>query len=184
MTTMKRSHLPIDSMQTRHSGLTNAVADSYSEAARVCLDRHHNPPIDITLDSNAYNEVIVAEWDPPDDQTRAAWANEIDATEAGAYACALAAIEVADGLVAVHRAETRTGADYYVAPIGSKVADLEDCIRFEISGVDRGTLSVVKQRLAAKLKQAMAGDSNLPAMAGVVGFGARVILLASMDGPR
>lgn len=181
---MKHPHLPIRGMQKRHSGLTEAVAGSYSEAARVCLNRHHTSPVDIELASKRMDGVVVAEWEAPDEQTKAAWANEIDATEAGAYACALAAIEVADGLVAVHRAETKTGADYYVAPSGTEVEDLEDCIRFEISGVDKGTTSTVKQRLAAKLKQAAAGDSNLPAMAGVVGFGARLILLAPLDEPQ
>jgi hypothetical protein len=55
--------------------------------------------------------------------------------------------------------------------------DLEDALRLEVSGVDKGVERVVKARLAAKLEQARCGHSNLPAMAGVVGFLSRLILL-------
>ena len=173
--------LPLAAMHTRHGGLTEATANYYVEAASVCLDRHHQPPREIKIDSNGTRYPVVAEWQPPDDRTRGAWANETDTTEDGAYACALAAAEVRKGLVAVHRAETRTGADWYVAPKGKTVDDLEDCLRFEVSGVDRGTEAAVVQRLQKKLQQAASGDSNLPAMAGVVGFKEALVMLASLD---
>ena len=170
-------------MAQRHTGLTRPVADSYAEAARVCLDRHHQSPTDFDLDRSGRLSEAVVEWQPPDARTRGAWANETDATEAGASACALAAVEMTDGLVAVRRAETRTGADYYVAPPGGASADdLEDCMRLEVSGVDRGPENVVRQRLNAKLRQAAAGNSNLPALAGVVGFKTRLIAVAELEG--
>ena len=71
-----------------------------------------------------------------------------------------------------------TGADYYVACPGEAANDLENCLRLEISGVDRGSLATATRRLAQKLDQLARGASNLPAMAGVVGFEARAILLA------
>ena len=85
-----------------------------------------------------------------------------------------------NGLVAVHRAETLTGADYYIARPGDSPHDLEDCQRLEVSGVDRGLQGAVEKRLRAKLDQAAAGRSNLPALAGVVGFRARLVLLADL----
>ncbi len=39
----------------------------------------------------------------------------------------------------------------------------------------------VERRLIDKLAQAAAGNSNLPAMAGVVGFRARLIVLADLE---
>ncbi|HEY7617774.1 MAG TPA: hypothetical protein VH744_13295, partial [Terriglobales bacterium] len=69
--------------------------------------------------------------------------------ESGAYACALAATELARGYVAVGRAETRTGADYYIALSGQIIEDLEDCLRLEVSGTD-SEVSVVKTRLKGK----------------------------------
>jgi hypothetical protein len=119
----------------------------------------------------------MAEWDATDEVVRAAWANETDTTEMGAYACVLAAVEIAIGLVAIRRAETLTGADYYVAPPGSVVNDLEDCVRLEISGMDKGSGPAVQYRVKAKLDQAARGDSNLPAIAGVIGFQSCLIVL-------
>ncbi len=177
-----RPALPIQDMAQRHTGLTKAIADSYSEAARVCLARHHQSPTDFDLDRSGKRTGATVVWQPPDARTRGAWANETDATEDGASACALAAVELTDGLVAVRRAETRTGADYYVAPHGASADDLEDCLRLEVSGVDRGPEQTVRQRLNAKLRQAAAGNSNLPALAGVVGFKARLIAVADLKG--
>lgn len=39
-------------MASRHSGLTPATADANTEAAAVYLDRHHQPPLDMTLDQD------------------------------------------------------------------------------------------------------------------------------------
>jgi hypothetical protein len=36
--------LPLQNMADRHPVLTSAVAENYLEAARVCLDRHHESP--------------------------------------------------------------------------------------------------------------------------------------------
>ena len=109
-----------------------------------------------------------------------AWANGNDATELGACACALAAVELADDMAAVWRAKTKTGVDYYIAPRGSTMQDLEDRLRLEVSGVDAGPESTVNRRLKDKLAQAAAGSSNLLAMAGVVGFKAKLIMLADL----
>lgn len=153
--------LPIHDMHQRHVGLTRAVADSYIEAAGVCLDRHHHSPTDFDLDRSGSQSTVAVEWQPPDARTRGAWANETDTTEAGAYACALAAVDLADGLVAVHRAETRTGADYYVAPRGDSLDDLEDCLRLEVSGVDRGAAARDRAAPEDQVGSAAAGNSNL-----------------------
>lgn len=177
---MKRI-LPLYDMDRRHVGLTKAISDSYTEAARVCLDRHHRPPTDFQVSKDHSSTEALVRWAVTDERTRRAWANEIDATESGAYAFALAAVELVDGLVAVHRAETKTGADYYVAPKGTSPDDLEDCLRLEVSGVDRGSDGLVRQRLSTKLKQVAAGCSNLPAVAGVVGFQTRLIMLAALE---
>jgi hypothetical protein len=48
--------------------------------------------------------------------------------------------------------------------------DLERSVRLEVSGTDEGSLSMIKSRLRQKLEQAGRVDSNLPALATVVGF--------------
>lgn len=168
-------------MADRHSGLTRPIADGYVEAARVCLDRHHTSPQKFAIRNEAGSLDALAEWEPAGSRIRAAWANEIDATEAGAYAFALAAVELAEGLYAVRRAETRTGADYYIAPSGKTIEDLEDCLRLEVSGTDAGNETVVEQRLKEKIQQAAKGESNLPAIAAVVGFQVSLIILKNVE---
>ncbi len=178
---MSKPKLPLYDLSLRHVGLTDAIAAYYTEAARVCLDRHYQSPIDFDIDDSGEKLQALTEWEATDDRTKSAWANEIDTTEAGAYACVLAAVELANGMVAVYRAETKTGADYYIAPAEGSIDDLEGCLRLEVSGIDKGLVSSVVQRLKAKLDQAASGASNLPAMAGVVGFQARLIMLKPVD---
>jgi hypothetical protein len=59
----------------------------------------------------------------------------------------------------------------------------EGYLRLEVSGIDRGTAAAVARRLQQKIEQAAAGNSNLPAMAGVVGFLAELILLEVVEAP-
>ena len=178
---MPLPQLPLFDLSERHPGLTPAVASNYIEAASVCLDRHHSPPEEFSLlDGDRSTEAVVS-WMRPDDRTRNAWANESDATRDGAYACALAAVELAYEMVAVRRAETMTGADYYIGKLGQAFEDLEGCFRLEVSGIDRGNDTIVTQRLKQKVNQAAVGKSNLPAMACVVGFQVRKIVLQSVE---
>lgn len=149
----------------------------------MCLDRHRQSPIGVQIDNSGTGFSTSVAWAATDERTRNAHANEIDATEAGAYACVLAAVELAMRMVAIHRAETATGADYYIALAGTTAADLEAALRLEVSGVDKGSPVAVNQRLSVKLEQAAMGASNLPALAGVVGFRASLIMLQPVQGP-
>lgn len=121
-------------------------------------------------------------WQPADENCRRAWANIIDTTENGAYGVALAAVEMMRGMVAISRAETLTGADFYIAPISESYEDLEDCFRLEVSGTDSDRLSDVRARLRQKLKQTQNGNSDLPAIALVIGFQVKVILIQTATG--
>jgi hypothetical protein len=167
-------------MAERHQALTQSVAGSYLEAARVCLDRHHSSPKEFTLEDDRVESVAKIEWEVTDSRIQAAWANADDATRDGAYAFAIAATELLRGMVAVRRAETRTGADYYIALSDQDLEDLENCFRLEVSGTDSDK-SEVKRRLRVKLEQARQGNSNLPALAAVIGFRVQLILLQTVD---
>jgi hypothetical protein len=173
--------LRFSDLSARHLGVSDGISNNYSEAARVCLDRHHKSPMEFRLRDNGKDKVASARWVMADDRTRNAWANKDDATEAGAYALALAAIEVLRGLVAVGRAETRTGADYYLCEPNSTLEDLEASFRLEVSGTDEGSDSIIRSRLREKLDQAKRGNSNLPAIASVVGFAALQIVSADLS---
>jgi hypothetical protein len=160
------------------------LSDSFHEAASVCLARHHNTPANINVSSGSKNSKHQVWFLTPDQRMLNAWANDIDTTEFGAYGVALAAVETTEGLVAMRRAETLTGADWYVVPIGEAVEDLEACHRLEVSGVNAGGLTDVEARLRQKLEQTRRGRSNLPAIAAVVGFKEKLVLIRRVEAER
>jgi len=121
------------------------------------------------------------EWELPSARARAGWANHPEATEHGACALVLASVESALGLVAISRAETRSGADYYVAPVGSDPTEMESAIRLEISGVDSGSVRLLYGRVRRKIEQVLRGTGDLPAFVGVVGFGCKRIVLEAVE---
>ena len=175
--------LPIHDMASRHPGLTEAIADHYLEAARICLDRHHQPPIDFDVEYDGDLKRAKTDWQPADSRARNAWANEIDATEAGAYACALAAAELAMGMVAVHRAEQGDGADYYIAPNDERRNDRSFWRRLEVSGIgtDIDAPGLINQRVRDKIAQLANARHARPGTAGVVGFKAKSIRLVDEE---
>lgn len=172
--------LALDGLASRHPGLTPALGTAYAEAARVCLDRHHASPIQCQIHDPASHVEATVSWQPTSRRERRAWRNDTDATACGAYAFALAATELTQGLVAVCRASTLTGADYYLAPKGSDIEDIESCVRLEVSGIDRDRPSRVKERIRKKKDQCARGKSDLPAMVGVVCFQRAMIVTESL----
>lgn len=174
------SELNLSGMEQRHPALTAAIASAYHEAATVCLSRHHVSPVKVAMVNNGNPSESKIVWTAPDQRTVNAWANDIDATEAGAYCCVIAGVEHVRGQVALRRAETGTGADYYIGDPETNTEDLEDCIRLEVSGVDKGNVDVMSARLRSKIEQAKRGQSNLPAVAGVVGFGQKTIMISDV----
>lgn len=172
--------LPLENMAIRHTGLTHFNAGCYLEAARVCLDRHHTPPTDFEYQNDQEEGITAVHWEITDKRTKDAYNNESDATRDGAYIFALAALEMLSGLVAVRRAETQTGADYYVAPIGEIAEDLEGWWRLEVKGTDQSKVKM-RSKLREAIDQTLAGDSNLPAIAAVIGFKERLIILKTVE---
>jgi hypothetical protein len=169
--------LQLESLHDRHTGLTASLAGTFYEAASVCLSRHYDSPVNMEVKCNGNCNTRSVDFQKPDARTVNAYANDIDTTEFGAYGISLAAVEAEEQLVAVRRAETLTGADWYVAPVGTEPDDLENCFRLEVSGTDSGSGSILKSLLKQKTNQTQRGKSNLPAIASVVGFKERIIMI-------
>jgi hypothetical protein len=151
-----------------------------TEAAEVALARHHSPPATtFVVSCGEKGSERTLEWGLPTPAALRAWNNRDDTTRDGAYIVAIAAVEAEMGLVALMRAETRTGADYYVGEAGS--SNVECALRLEVSGVDSGDIPTVRRRLKQKVQQTREGDSNLPAIAGVVGFREAVVLVSDIE---
>lgn len=98
--------LKIDGLSERHPGLSPGTALSSYEAASVCLHRHHKSPCEIGVEDGETKIKVEVAWPAVDQTLQKAWANDNDATEAGAYGMAIAAVEVSRSLYAVSRAET------------------------------------------------------------------------------
>ena len=178
----------VESLHERHFGLTKQICAHYAQAASVCMSRHHDPPAVIRVSEGENDQSFVAHWSAATVRDRGAWANDNDATEVGAYGFALGAAEAFLGLVAVRRAEGGTGADYYVAPHGAgdypsdEMLDLEEAVRLEVSGIDRSKHEhVILGRLRQKVEQTRRGQSNLPAISGVVAFDLRRIIFQKAE---
>jgi len=164
----------------RHPGVSAGVCQAFSEAAEVCMSRYHKPPVTtFSIECCGSTSKRGLLWEQPSEVVERAWNNRDDATRDGAYIVSIAAVERELGLVAFSRAETRTGADYYVGQ--SEATDLEEAIRLEVSGVDHGDTSAIKKRLRDKERQAQEGDSFLPAYASVVGFRETTILISFVE---
>ena len=57
---------------------------------------------------------------------------------------------------------------------------MENCFRLEVSGTNLDKAEV-KKRLRIKIEQTKKGNSNLPALAAIVGFKVHLILLQTVD---
>ncbi len=167
----------------RHPGVSAAVCEAFSEAAEVCLARHHEPPrTSLQVACAGRESVRSLKWSTPDETAQRSWRNRDDATRDGAYVVSLAVVEHELGMVALSRADIRTGADYYVGRPESP--DLEEAFRLEVSGLDEGGLADIRRRLRSKEDQAARGDSFLPAYASVVGFREAAVLVSLVGDSR
>lgn len=171
--------MQLSNLDKRHPGVSQGIAMAYREAAEVCLGRHGRPPSVFSLIHDDGSAVVVdVDWSVPSSSLMSAWANVIDATEFGAYCVALAAVEITCDLYAVYRAETQSGADYYLAPKDFNATDLEDLVRLEVSGIDKSTPQIIASRLRQKLQQIRRGASNTPGIASIVVFDQLVVISA------
>jgi len=167
-------------LHLRHPGLTVDLCRAYAEAAGVCLSRHHTSPIEMSLTGVFGHCRRQVSWQAPTGRAVRAWANRDVATRDGAYSLSLAAVEAEYGLTAITRADTRTGADFYVAPHGEH-EDLENACRLEVSGLDQTGESKLRSRLRRKIAQVAGGSASGPSLVVVVGFSAGRIAMAEVE---
>lgn len=175
------SELSLDDLAAIHPCITEELAGALAQAAKVCLDRHHRPPIALFVEEGAIEDNVSLRWEPTSARARAGWGDQNDTIEWTAVGVALAFLGTARELVAVRRARRVSGADYYVAAKGASLDDLEGAVRLEISGIESGGVSEVRRRLFEKLSQLHRAAEFTPGIAVVVGFAARAVHLATLD---
>jgi hypothetical protein len=141
----------LDRLHERHPGLTPALGDTFAEAARVSLSRHHESPVFLEIRFHDAQERRGLLFDQPEERTKNAHANLTDATSWGAYGISLAVLDAVAGLV---------GSDWYVAPADAPDDDLEATLRLEVGGVGPGTVADVLRYLKSKVEQAGPGGGR------------------------
>ena len=154
---------------------------AFVQAARVCLDRHHSSPIELSMVEDEFESRVGLGWVPATDTMKRSWGNQNDVIEWGAVAVTLMMLGGVRGLVATQRAQRGSGADYYVSPQDASDEDLEGAIRLEVSGLDSGEVQDLARRLRQKVDQLKDGNSNTPGIAVVVGFSAKSLHLATLE---
>jgi hypothetical protein len=153
--------------------LTEAFGKMMAEAASVCFDACGHETVvrmlvQAQIDGTWSRDVEVHRW-PVDDHMRRSFNDLEEAVEYGSYGLAILLIKKIAGFAVVERSAQGTGIDYWLgdhvegAPIQSKA-------RLEVSGILRGTDSVVRRRINDKVAQATANSSPLPTYVVVVRY--------------
>jgi hypothetical protein len=57
-------------MSDRHPELTQPLAASYNESARVCLDRHHTSPTEFNVQNGTKRMQATVEWETIDERAQ------------------------------------------------------------------------------------------------------------------
>lgn len=159
-TTLHLAELPDTCRALARNHVANLV-----DAASVMFDKFHQPPADGVIDFDSKTQPLLVSWDPPAPRLRETHANELDATEEGAYAVAFSAV-MSHGFVVRRRVHHGSGADYLLSREGEPDNDF---VKLEVSGVARGDKRLAA-RLETKIRQVAGGDLPRPGLAVVVGF--------------
>lgn len=144
-----------------------------AEAAAVCLEAEEHSPDQraILRVHGEFAGELDLSWDAAPPSAAATWADEPYATEQGAYGIALLLVEESTGLTAVERARKGGGFDYWLGAEDAGQDLFQSRTRLEVSGIRRGSRSVVQSRVRRKLQQTQKYDEPLPAIIVVVEFG-------------
>ena len=157
--------------------ITPAVGNMLAEGAGVCLESQgHDQGVELVV-SGGESDTYPLTWTPVTEQTLRAWADERYATKHGAEAIA-ALLAIHDlGYAEVEASRQGTGIDYWLGEPSDYI--FEPTGRLEVSGIRRGTESVVRTRVNQKLRQTDRSDATgLPAVVIVVEFGTPVAEVA------
>ena len=177
-----RQELSLRNLHERHRALTVPLAGTYEEAASVCLQRHHTPPVDVILADNGSRSSASVNWVSLTSglamlgitRPMRPGTAPMGVSSLGLRCCA---------------ACTRCGAPRpEQGP--TTTSDRRDRASTTLKSVfdwkSRVLTTATRRRFSGasgtKVRQARAGNSSLPAVAGIFGFSAK--LLTVQDVPE
>lgn len=161
--------IDIDTLKVA-SFLSEVRCADFSEAAAVCLDFHYH--IDgkpLIIEGDLKGEFKL-KWQPINQKIRDSRIDMDYTVESGAYCLAMLVIEKLTKLKVVKQSQKRTGFDYWLGD--NYQMGMQEKARLEVSGILKGTIGQVNQRLKEKVEQTKKSDNlNLPAYIVIVEFG-------------
>jgi hypothetical protein len=151
-----------------------------ADAASVCLDdRGHPECVALQIDGIQSCEIEL-QWNAIDDTIRRFNADQEVATEYGAYGIAALIMPRLTNLTVIERSVKGKGFgfDFWLGSIDDVDSLFQRKARLEVSGIRKGSETIVQSRVNMKLKQISPSDTVAPGYVAVVEFGtprARVV---------
>ncbi len=140
------------------------------DAAAVCLD-DQNHPYRVKLQINGIqNTQVEIQWNPINDTVRRFNADQEVATEYGAYGIAALLMPYLTGLTVIERfiKSKSFGFDFWLGSINDSNTLFQRKARLEVSGIRKGTQSIIESRVKMKLEQISPSDTLSPGYVCVV----------------
>lgn len=143
-----------------------------ADAAAVCLEEQGHPNRVLFQIEGIQRCEIELLWDAIDDITRRFNADVEVATEYGAYAIAALVMPSLTNLTIIERSVKGKGFgfDFWLGSIQDRDRLFQRKARLEVSGIRRGSETVIQTRVNIKLKQISPSDTVAPGYVAVIEF--------------
>jgi len=144
-----------------------------AEAAAVCLDDQGHPhSLMLQIDGQQTCEMEL-QWNAVDDTIRRFNADQEVATEYGAYGIAALVMPVLTNLTVIERSVKGKGLgfDFWLGSTDNADTLFQRKARLEVSGIRKGSESMLQSRVKIKLKQINPSDTVAPGYVSVIEFG-------------
>ncbi|MGG6263783.1 hypothetical protein ACQ4M3_17805 [Leptolyngbya sp. AN03gr2] len=143
-----------------------------AEAAAFCLeDQGHQNCVLLQIDGIQSSEIEL-HWTAIDDTIRRFQADQEVTTEYGAYGIAALVMPFLTGLTVIERSikGKSFGFDFWLGSIADSESLFQRKARLEVSGIRRGTETMLQSRVKMKLKQITPSDPVAPEYVSIVEF--------------
>ena len=144
-----------------------------AEAAAVCLDDQGHPYSIVLQIDGQQTCAMEIQWNAIDNTIRRFNADQEVATEYGAYGIAALVMPVLTNLTVIERAVKGKGLgfDFWLGSTDNIDTLFQRKARLEVSGIRKGTESILQSRVKLKLKQINPSDTVAPGYVSVIEFG-------------
>ncbi len=146
---------------------------SCAEAAAVCLDDQGHPERVVLQINGIQSCAIELQWNAIDDTIRRFNADQEVATEYGAYGIAALIMPHLTNFTIIERSVKGKGFgfDFWLGSIDDIDTLFQRKARLEVSGIRKGSESLIQSRVNMKLRQISPSDTVAPGYIAVVEFG-------------